>query len=28
MALFSFGIKIDKLTKEQIEYHRQAFANF
>ena len=28
MALSSFGIKIDKLTKEQIEYHRQAFANF
>ena len=28
MALSSFGIKIDKLTKEQIEYRRQAFANF
>jgi adenosylhomocysteinase len=28
MALSSFGIKIDKLTKEQIEYHRQAFPNF
>lgn len=28
MALSSFGIKIDKLTKEQIEYHRQAFTNF
>lgn len=28
MALSSFGIKIDKLTKEQIEYQRQAFANF
>ena len=28
MALSSFGIKIDKLTKEQIQYRRQAFANF
>jgi adenosylhomocysteinase len=28
VALSSFGIKIDKLTKEQTEYHIKGYVNY